>query len=72
MRFLILVSREIDERCKILNYVIPFIPNWADKEGGPEFAAILAAVLDFGTLIRAALKLGFDQRQSLGIGGVCH
>ena len=64
--------REINERSEILNNTATLIPNRAYEEGCPELTAILSTVANFHTAVRIALKLGFNSRQRLGIGGVCH
>ena len=71
LSFLVFMFGEVDERGKILNNITALISNRADEEGGPKLAAILAVVTNFRPVGRT-LKLGFNLRQRLGIGGVRH
>ena len=53
---LLLVLGEINERGKMLNNITVLIPDRADEEGGPELAAILAAVKNLRAAVRATLE----------------
>src|SRR5665213_2831906 len=69
---LLLLLGEIDERGEMLHNLTALIQNRADENGGPEHAAILAAVANFRTVIGAALERGLDLRQRLWIGSARH
>jgi hypothetical protein len=60
--FILFVLAEIDERYKILNDVTARIANRADEQRGPELAAILAAVENFGPAAGRTFELGFTNR----------
>src|SRR5260370_42230129 len=63
-----LLLGEIHERGEMLLNTTALIQNRADEDGGPEHAAILAAVTNFRTVGGAALERDFDLRQRLWIG----
>jgi hypothetical protein len=70
--FLLLMLGNIHERGEMLDSISALILNRADEDGGPEQAAILAAVTDFRMAIGAALERGFDCRQRLRKGAARH
>src|SRR5512134_792965 len=56
----------------MLHHIAAVIPNRADKDGSVEYAAIMAAVTNFGLPIGAALERGFDLRQRLSVDSERH
>jgi hypothetical protein len=70
--FLLLVLAEIHKRGKVLHHVTRLIQNRANKEGGPEHAAILATETNFKFVFGAARKRGFDLRKRPRIDGAPH
>src|ERR1700676_5527194 len=69
--FLFLLG-EIHEGGEMLHDLTALIENGADEDGGPEHAAILAAVANFRTVVGSALERGLDLRQRLWIGAARH
>lgn len=65
---LLLVPREIDERGEILDDFSILVADRANKDDGPEIAAILAAILDFRAALGMRLKLALYLRER---GGIC-
>ena len=69
LSLLLIVLGLINQRDEILHNVSSRIPHRVDEDGGPELAAIPAAVVNFRIDLgatTAALDQGFESRQHLG------
>ena len=69
---LLLLLGEVHERGEMLHNITALVQDRADEDGGPEYAAILAAVADFRTVVGAAVERDLDLRQRLWISAARH
>jgi hypothetical protein len=63
----LLVPGEVDERREMLNDGAAFIPHGADEDRRPEFAAVLAPVVDLGFSAIVGREFRLDSRHCVSV-----
>src|SRR5471030_2249168 len=63
---------QINERGEVLDDIADLVSNGTDEKGGPELAAVLAAVSNLRTTDRFSVKLGLNFGQRLRIRAMRH